>query len=152
SKLSQADTRNSRVGPTLALPLSRGCESEMTHAPDDALQLVVVGASSGGVEALSTLVASLPAEFPAPMVIAQHLDPNRASRLGEILGRRSQLPVRTVEETTPLEPGVIYVVPSNQHVQITDHEVGLLNDGQFRPRPSVDLLLSTAAEVFGENL
>jgi hypothetical protein len=65
-------------------------------------QLVVVGASAGGIEALSTFVATLPAGFPAPIVIAQHLDPTRPSHLGEILARRSSLPVITVEAHAPL--------------------------------------------------
>ena len=50
--------------------------------------LVVVGSSAGGIEALSTLVATLPANFPAPLVLAQHLDPRYPSHLGEILTRR----------------------------------------------------------------
>jgi two-component system CheB/CheR fusion protein len=52
-------------------------------------QLVVVGASAGGVEALSTLVATLPRDFPAPLVSAQHLDPPRPSHLAQIVARRS---------------------------------------------------------------
>jgi len=56
-------------------------------------------------------------------VIAQHLDPVLPSRLGTILARHSTLPVRTVPERTPLEPGVVFVVPSNRDVEITDHEV-----------------------------
>jgi two-component system CheB/CheR fusion protein len=65
-------------------------------------QLVVVGASAGGIDALSTLVATLPREFPAPVVIAQHLDPGRPSHLAEILSRRSTLPVRVVTDQAPL--------------------------------------------------
>lgn len=59
-------------------------------------QLVVVGSSAGGIEAISELVSALPEDFPAPIVLAQHLDPERESNLGEILSRRSALPVRTV--------------------------------------------------------
>jgi len=115
-------------------------------------QLVVVGSSAGGIEALGTLVAGLPSDFPAPIVIAQHLDPNHPSHLAEILGRKSPLPVRTVTDQEELEAGVVFVVPSNRHVEITDHHVGVLEDGQDRPKPSVDRLLITAAAVFGERL
>src|SRR5690242_17766685 len=59
-------------------------------------QLVAVGASAGGIDALSTLVSTLPEGFPAPVVIAQHLDPRRRSHLPEILSRKSALPVRSV--------------------------------------------------------
>jgi chemotaxis response regulator CheB len=47
--------------------------------------LVVIGSSAGGIEALSAVVATLPAEFPAPIVLGQHLDPHRPSHLGDIL-------------------------------------------------------------------
>ncbi|HEX6289418.1 MAG TPA: CheR family methyltransferase [Herpetosiphonaceae bacterium] len=116
------------------------------------VQLVVVGASAGGIEALLTLVATLPPEFPAPIVIAQHLDPTRPSHLGAILARRALLPVITVQDHAPLHAGTIYVVPANRHVEITDHDMTVLPDGPKRPKPSVDLLLSSAAEIFGEQL
>ena len=61
-------------------------------------QLVVVGSSAGGIEALSRLVSTLPEDFPAPIVIAKHLDPERESRLQQILANRSVLPVRTVSD------------------------------------------------------
>ncbi len=115
-------------------------------------QLVVVGSSAGGVEALSVLVGSLPADLPAAVVVAQHLDPARPSHLGAILARPSVLPVVTVEDREKLEAGTIYVVPSNRHVEISDHEVSVHADAERRPTPSVDLLLATAADVFGEGL
>ena len=114
--------------------------------------LVVVGSSAGGIEALSVLLGSLREGFPAPLVIAQHLDPTRASHLGSILQRRCVLPVVVVLEERRLEPGHVYVVPANQHVVIRDGDVGLDADHGERPRPSVDLLLSSAAEAYGDRL
>lgn len=114
--------------------------------------LVVVGSSAGGVEALSVLVSTLPPDFSAPVVIAQHLDPHRESHLGEILGSKSTLPVRTVTDHEPLEAGVVFVVPANRHVNVTDSEIDLRVDSAGRPKPSIDLLLSSAAEVIGERL
>jgi two-component system CheB/CheR fusion protein len=115
--------------------------------------LVVVGSSAGGIEALSTLVASLPAGFPAPIILAQHLDPRYPSHLHEILARHTVLTVRLVTlEPASLEPGVIYVVPADHHVRVTDHTVQLLRQDGKGPKPSIDLLLSTAAEVFAERL
>ncbi|CAN5748310.1 hypothetical protein BH23ACT11_BH23ACT11_11130 [soil metagenome] len=115
-------------------------------------RLVVVGSSAGGIEALSVLVSSLPEDFPAPVVIAQHLDPRRESHLGEILARKSTLPVRTVTEREPLEPGVVFVVPSNREVNITDSAIDLRMGGSGQPRPSIDRLLKSAAEVVAEGL
>lgn len=98
------------------------------------------------------LVATLPAEFPAPLVLAQHLDPTRPSHLEEILGRHSPLPVRTVSEQAHLEPGVIFVVPANAHVEITNSTLSLRPDAEGRSKPSVDLLFSSAAAAYGEQL
>jgi len=124
--------------------------STQTHAsPDD---LVVVGSSAGGIEALSVLVGTLPPDFPAPIVLAQHLDPHRPSNLGPILERRSSLPIMIVSEHTPLATGTIYVVPSNRHVRIKDGHVELEAEHGDRPRPSVDHLLSSAAKAYGERL
>ncbi len=122
------------------------------NAKDLSRDLVVVGSSAGGVEALSILVSTLPLDFPAPIVLAQHLDPSRPSNLDVILQRRTALPVEVVKNHTKLEPGKVYVVPSNHHVSIHDHEVELLANPGKRPRPSVDTLLSTAAEAYGEHL
>jgi len=114
--------------------------------------LVVIGSSAGGIEALQTLAGSLRPDFPAPIVIAQHLDPARPSRLAEILAHAGTLRVCTVEHLERLEAGVIYVVPANEHVEITDSHVGLRQSAQGRPKPSVDVLLTTAARSYGERL
>lgn len=116
--------------------------------------LVVVGSSAGGVGALSTLVSTVNKNFPAPIVLAQHLDPQRPSQLASILERRSTLPIVIVAEhsPTPLEVGKIYVVPANRHVKIRDGHVLLEGDHSDRPKPSVDRLLSSAAQSYGEHL
>lgn len=118
----------------------------------DGQQLVVIGSSAGGIDALSILVATLPTDFPAPIVIAQHLDPNRPSELPAILQRRSRLPVRTIADQAPLENGVIFVIPSNRHVLITEETIDMRVDGTGRPVPSINLLLETAAAAYGERL
>ncbi|HJT55702.1 MAG TPA: CheR family methyltransferase [Ktedonobacteraceae bacterium] len=116
--------------------------------------LVVIGSSAGGIEALSILVSNLPLDFPAPIVLAQHLDPNRPSTLDTILRRRTALPVELVGTRSHLESGKIYVVPSNRLVSIEDGHVIVQEDGtkRPRPRPSVDMLLSSAAQVYGDHL
>ena len=71
-------------------------------ADESLTHLVVVGSSAGGIGALSGLVSSLPEDFDAPIVVAQHLDPNRESHLQEILARKTTLQVKTVKEHEPL--------------------------------------------------
>lgn len=126
--------------------------SEVEPTDSDPSDLVVVGSSAGGIEALSVLVSTLPADFPAPIVLAQHLDVNRPSTLDTILQRRTMLPVEIVDSSSLLVPGKIYVVPSNRHVAITDGHVKVLENHIKRPKPSVDVLFSSAAKVYGEHL
>ncbi len=133
---------------------SRRRGSRMSAVPTKAAdaQLVVIGSSAGGIEALSRVVASLPADFPAPIVIAQHLDPRRPSHLGEILSRHATLPITVVEDSASLEDGVIFVVPSNRLVEIVRGKLHLRPARPGRIAPSVDLLLETAATAFGPGL
>lgn len=118
----------------------------------DRSPLVVIGASAGGVDALMTLVAALPAEFPAPIVVAQHLDPRRPSLLSELISARTSLHVVLVKGQELLNPGTIYVVPSSYDVEISDHHVGIVQNVAGASTPSVDRLMASAARVFGDNL
>jgi two-component system, chemotaxis family, CheB/CheR fusion protein len=115
--------------------------------------LVVTGSSAGGIEALSVVLGALPADFRAPVVVAQHLDPAVPSSLAAILAKQTKLRVVAVEDTAPLQPATVYVVPSDRQVEITDGSVRVSADGlKKRPMPSVDLLFASAAAAFGERL
>jgi two-component system CheB/CheR fusion protein len=124
----------------------------VADAPESTGQLVIIGSSAGGIDALSTVVRTLPAEMPAPVLIAQHLDPRRPSHLTEILQRHTTHRVETVADRARLEPNTILVLPPGRHAEITDHQVRLVEDSDPGPRPSIDLLFSSAAGVFGEGL
>ncbi len=140
--------------------MSKEVEKPQTSGEGEAEQsstqgeLVVVGSSAGGIEALSILVSTIPSDFPAPIVLAQHLDVTRPSNLDAILRRHATLPVEVVTSSSKLEVGKIYVVPSNRHVSVNDSHVEVQEDHnrRVRPRPSVDTLFSTAAETYGERL
>ena len=115
--------------------------------------LVVVGSSAGGIEALSTLLGGLHPSFPAPVILAQHLDPNHQSHLQTVLQRKTEMPVVLVTESERMQPGSVYVVPANRHVVVNDGTVAVEGaDEHDRPRPSVDLLLRTAARAYGDRL
>jgi two-component system, chemotaxis family, CheB/CheR fusion protein len=115
-------------------------------------QLIVIGSSAGGIEALSRLVAGLPADLPAAVVIAQHLDPRRSSHLAEILERHATLPIKVVDTTTRLDDGLIFVVPPNRLVEVRDDGLRLRRATRGTVAPSIDLLLKSAAKVYGERL
>ena len=114
------------------------------------MQLVVIGSSAGGIEALTRLVADVPGDFDAAIVIAQHLDPRRPSHLAEILERHATLPVRVVADGDPLSEGVIHVVPPNRLVEVVGDAVRLRRVPAETTAPSIDRLLTSAAKAFGE--
>jgi two-component system CheB/CheR fusion protein len=124
-----------------------------TDVSENTRALVVTGSSAGGIEALTAVVSSLKRDFPAPIVVAQHLDPKLQSRLGEILASRSQLPVKVVQQELPLQDGSIFVIPPGYDVEITDKHVRVERaTNEHRAKPSIDRLFRTAAESFGERL
>jgi two-component system, chemotaxis family, CheB/CheR fusion protein len=126
----------------------------VSEVKESATPIIIVGASSGGIEAVSRLIEPLPKKFPAPIIVAQHLDPERTSNLLHILDRRTEMPVRQVEDHADLEPGVVYVIPSNRIVDFADSDVRVRQTGNARvtPRPSIDLLLESAAQAYGDRV
>src|SRR5260370_37455512 len=129
-------------------------ESEAKNRDSSPGDLVVIDSSAGDVEALSILVSKLPADFPAPIVIAQYLDPSRPNALDAILSRHTTLLVELIASISPLEKGKVYVVPANRLVTIEDGHFKVQEDQlkRQRPRLSVDVLLTNAAGVYGERL
>src|SRR5947207_3966552 len=115
-------------------------------------QLIVIGSSAGGIDALSVVVSKLPADMPVPIIVAQHLDPRRPSHLVGILQRRTALRVEEVEDSAKLEPGRILVVPPNRNATVSGDTVSVAEPGDGRSKPSVDQLLESAAHAFGEGL
>lgn len=113
---------------------------------------MVIGSSAGGIEALSGMLSGLRPDFPAPIVVAQHLDPQMNSSLAAILKKHTQLDVVAVSTTTALAPGTVYVIPPNHNVEISDGNVSLRSGVAHGPKPSIDLLFTSAAESYGERL
>jgi two-component system chemotaxis response regulator CheB len=116
-------------------------------------RIVVVGASAGGVEALSKLMDGLPADFAAPMVIVLHIPAESPSFLAQILARHSRLPVHTAEDGMQAVPGEVYVAPPDRHVVV--EKGGTLRTPRGprvnSHRPAVDPLFLSAADAYGRN-
>jgi two-component system CheB/CheR fusion protein len=122
-------------------------------APGEPLQyLVVLGSSAGGLQALTAIIDRLPKDFPAPVLVAQHLDPNRPSHLAAILGRRANLHLVAVSDRMDLEAGNVYVLPPDRHLLIQDRAIVPGGDGEPRPSPSIDHVLTSAAQAYGEGV
>jgi two-component system chemotaxis response regulator CheB len=112
--------------------------------------IVVVGASAGGMEALQKLVGGLPAELPASVFIVWHLSPGLKSILPSILSRAGPLPAVHPRDGDRIEPGRIYVAPNDHHM-LLEHGYVRITKGpkENRFRPAVDPLFRSAAYIYG---
>ena len=112
--------------------------------------IVVIGTSAGGVEALMRLVAQLPADFPAALLVVLHLAPGHRSLLPGILTRAGHLPALHPEDGAPLELGHIYVAPNDRHLVVEPGHVRVVKGPrENNHRPAVDPLFRSAARAYG---
>jgi two-component system, chemotaxis family, protein-glutamate methylesterase/glutaminase len=116
--------------------------------------LVVVGASSGGIAALRALARTLPADLKAAIMIVLHTGPHSPDLLDAILAREGRLPARNANDGDAIEPGHIYVARSDHHLIVDRSGVLRLSRGpkENRFRPAVDVLFRSAAVAFGSRV
>ncbi|BDV36051.1 protein-glutamate methylesterase (plasmid) [Methylocystis iwaonis] len=116
--------------------------------------IIAIGASAGGIEALRTLVATLPSGLPASLLIAQHLSPTSPGMLPEILDRAGPLAAVSAQDEETLEPAKIYVAPPDRHLLVGEDGRLRLSRGpkENLARPAIDPLFRSAALVFGPRL
>jgi two-component system chemotaxis response regulator CheB len=115
--------------------------------------VIVIGASAGGVEALRTVLAGLPADLPAAVLLVLHVAPRSPSVLPRILGRHCALPVAHARDDEPIERGHVYVAPPDVHLLVREQRVRLLRGPRENGvRPAVDPLFRSAARVYGSRV
>jgi two-component system, chemotaxis family, protein-glutamate methylesterase/glutaminase len=114
--------------------------------------LVVIGASWGGLDALRTLLAQLPAELDASLVVAQHRAPeSHPTAFRNLLAAVTRLRVCDVEDKQPLKPGTVFLAPADYHSLVEgDHLALSIEDPVAFSRPSIDVLFESAADAFRE--
>ncbi|RYZ29164.1 MAG: chemotaxis protein CheB [Chitinophagaceae bacterium] len=113
--------------------------------------IIVIGASAGGLEAILQIVKVLPADFPASIFIVIHLSPYSPSQLPKIINRAGSLPAIHPKDGDPIEPGTIYIAPPDHHMVLEKENKVLVRKGpkENRFRPCIDALFRSAALVFG---
>jgi len=117
---------------------------------DAAFDVVALAASAGGLTALSSVLADLPAGFPAGILVVQHLDPRHRSLMADILSRRTHLEVKQAEDGDRLAGGRVYIAPPNRHLLLNgDGSLSLTQTELVHfVRPSADLLFESVAASY----
>lgn len=124
-------------------------------------RVFVIGSSTGGPSVLELILSELPSNFPAAILIVQHMPEKFTKSLAERLNRISQIAVKEAEEGDVVEPGKAYVAPGGFHMTVKKKRIQGkakvvigLNQGPFVHglRPSVDVTMKSVADVYGENV
>lgn len=121
------------------------------------VDVVVIGVSTGGPNALAELVPAIPADFPVPVLIVQHMPPVFTQTLAERLNSRSEITVREGREGEPIAAGEAWIAPGGFHMTVVPGKTGfVLRTNQDPPenscRPAVDVLFRSAVDAFGSNV
>jgi two-component system, chemotaxis family, protein-glutamate methylesterase/glutaminase len=117
-------------------------------------EAIVIGASAGALEALSSLLPGLPADYRLPILVVVHLPPDKTSLLAELLRVRCAIRVREAEDKEPIEPGVVYFAPPDYHLLVEEDKRLSLSDDEpvLFSRPSIDVLFESAADAYAGGL
>lgn len=117
---------------------------------DAVFDVVAIAASAGGLKALTAVLSPLSADFPAAIVVVQHLDRKYRSMMAEILKRRTALQVKQAESGDCLRPGSVYIAPPNWHLLVQPDGTLSLSQSDLVNfvRPAADLLFESVAVSF----
>jgi two-component system chemotaxis response regulator CheB len=118
------------------------------------IDAVVIGASAGGIEALTVLLPALSRELRPPVFIVLHLPRDRPSVLADIFAQKCAVPVREAEDKEMVTPGTVYFAPSDYHLLVDQGPQLALSadDPVHHSRPSVDVLFESAADIYKDRL
>jgi two-component system chemotaxis response regulator CheB len=115
--------------------------------------IVVIGASAGGVEAVASLVEMLPRDLAAAVFVVVHFPPHTTSVLPRIITRRGGMTAMHPEDGTPIELGCVYVAPPDRHLLVENGHVRLVRGPRENgARPAVDPLFRSAARAYGSRV
>ena len=129
-----------------------GQEQNTTFNPPAAFEIVAMASSAGGLNALSCVLSGLPLDFPAAIVIVQHLDPRHRSLIANIMSRRTALAVKEAEDGDTIAKGTVLIAPPDKHLLVNPGGTISLTQTELVHfvRPSADLLFESVAASYKE--
>ena len=147
--MTQPKTTTTRPSSSVSSPDPTGKEPE-TSTAEIARDVILIGASAGGVQALSKLLSELPPDLDAAIAITLHRSPSFSSMLSDILRTRSKLEVVEPRGGEPFEPRRVYVAPPDRHLVFDDGVVELdTGPKEHHSRPAIDVMFRSGARNFG---
>lgn len=114
--------------------------------------VVAIGASAGGLEAITQLLQNLSPTTGMAFIYVQHLSPDHKSMLSPILSKTTQMQVQDVDDMEKLIPNNVYVIPYNKGIEVTDGHIKLIPRSSGGPAISIDILFTSLAETHKENV
>jgi len=117
-------------------------------------EAIVIGVSSGGLNAMKIMFSHLPVDFKMPVIIVQHISPRSENQWIDLLNNKSKLSIKEVDEKEKIEPGMAYIAPPNYHLLVeNDKTFSLTVDERVNyARPSIDVLFESAADAYKNKL
>jgi len=122
--------------------------------PGKRYEAIVIGVSSGGMEAMKFLFSALPREFSIPIIVVQHMSPHSDSQWISVVKKNFPLEFKEADEKEKILPGHIYIAPPNYHLLVeADRSFSLSVEPKVNyARPAIDVLFQTASMVYKEKL
>lgn len=117
-------------------------------------QAIVIGASSGGMEAIRQILSALPQKFDIPLIVVLHIGANNINHYLSLLDNKTSFRVKEAEEKEAIKSSTVYFAPPNYHLQVEpNHNFSLSTDTKVNySRPSIDVLFETAAWAYKDKL
>jgi two-component system chemotaxis response regulator CheB len=116
-------------------------------------EAVLIGVSTGGPNALNSVIPQFPATFNLPILLVQHMPPVFTAQLARRLNEKSKLEVVEAKDRDRVRPGTVYIAPGDYHMVVKDNGGRIIRLNQDPPvnscRPSVDVLFESAVDVYG---
>ncbi|MCB2180605.1 MAG: chemotaxis protein CheB [Desulfobulbaceae bacterium] len=117
-------------------------------------EMIVIGVSAGGTEALGKILPELPENFPLPVTVVQHMHPSQDAFLSRYLNERCAVTVKEASDKEPVQPAHVYFAPANYHLLIEENRTFSLSVDEkvHFSRPSIDVLFESAVDAYGSCL
>ncbi len=115
---------------------------------------VVIGASAGALDALTTILSALPTNYKLPIMIVVHIPPDKESVMASLFQAKCKLEVKEAEDKEDIKSGTVYLAPPDYHMLVEDEKYISLSSDEpvLFSRPSIDVLFESAADAYAENL